>query len=125
MKKTRENLRRKFLISKTKVLKNYIVNSLLIMNEVSDLLVWGNNQSNLLSQATTKCIPNPIPLCLPFEISFICASEKHISFVTRDGKVYSYGINLDGRLGISTRNVDRVSFHEPIRVPIPGRVIKI
>jgi alpha-tubulin suppressor-like RCC1 family protein len=51
-----------------------------------------------------------MPLCLPYDIVSICASEKHISFVTREGDLFSYGSNLDGRLGVSTKLVSSVSF---------------
>lgn len=53
------------------------------MNEVSDLLVWGNNQLNLLSDSGQSCISDPVPLCLPYNIVSITASEKHISFITK------------------------------------------
>lgn len=51
----------------------------------SEFLVWGNNQSNLLSKSSSKCLSTPVPLSLPHEIVSICASEKHISLLTKDG----------------------------------------
>lgn len=44
------------------------------MSVSSDFLVWGNNQSSLLSKSSSKCLANPMPLSLPFEIVSICAS---------------------------------------------------
>lgn len=55
------------------------------MTESSDFLVWGNNQWGLLSKSTSKCLSTPMPLCLPYDIISVCASEKHISFVTKNG----------------------------------------
>ena len=53
------------------------------MSHISDFLVWGNNQSNILSRSASKCLSTPVPLSLPYEITAICASEKHISFLTK------------------------------------------
>ncbi len=71
-----------------------------------NLLVWGSNQANLLSNSSSKYITNPSHLSLPYHIVSICASEKHISFVTNHGILYSYGSNLDGRLGVSSKKVN-------------------
>lgn len=91
----------------------------------SEFLVWGNNQSSLLSKEAGNCIPAPTHLSISYQIVSLCASEKHVSFLTKDGSVFSYGINLDGRLGVSTRAVDKVSYDAPVKVPIKDRVIRI
>ncbi len=75
------------------------------MSAKSEFLVWGSNQSNLLSTSSTKSFNQPYPFHLPYDVISICASEKHVSFVTSNGSLYSYGSNLDGRLGVSTRTV--------------------
>lgn len=84
------------------------------MAHISDFLVWGNNQSNLLSKSASKCLSTPVPLSLPYEIVSVCASEKHISFITKEGQLFCFGSNLDGRLGVSTRSVDKALSSEPI-----------
>lgn len=65
-----------------------------------------------------------MPLSLPYNIVSICASEKHISFLTKEGLLYSYGSNLDGRLGVSTRSIDKTSFSEPIEIEVGSKVIR-
>ena len=75
------------------------------MSAKSEFLVWGSNQSNLLSSSSVKSFNQPHPFQLPYDVISICASEKHVSFVTSNGSLYSYGSNLDGRLGVSTRSV--------------------
>ena len=91
----------------------------------SEFLVWGNNQGNILARSGPKCLPTPSQLVIGFEIISLCASEKHISFLTKDGSVYSYGTNLDGRLGVSTKAVDKVSYDAPVKVPLKDKVIRI
>ena len=76
----------------------------------SEFLVWGSNQSNLLSNSHSKSFNKPHPFRLLFDVASVCASEKHVSFVTSNGSLYSYGSNLDGRLGVSTRSVHEASF---------------
>ena len=75
------------------------------MSGRSEFLVWGSNQSNLLSISSGKSFNKPFPFLLSYDVVSICASEKHVSFVTSNGSLYSYGSNLDGRLGVSTRAV--------------------
>ena len=75
------------------------------MSNRSEFLVWGSNQSNLLSLSSNKSYNRPHPLTINHEIASICASEKHVSFVTSSGSLYSYGSNLDGRLGLSTKTI--------------------
>lgn len=53
------------------------------------------------------------------------ASEKHISLIANDGKVYSYGSNLDGRLGIAGKTDLRVPLSHPALVKLPAKAIKI
>lgn len=72
----------------------------------TNIVVWGSNQGNLLSSSSAKFISTPQQISLPYNVVSICASEKHISFVTHDGSLYSYGSNLDGRLGVSTKAVN-------------------
>ena len=91
----------------------------------SDFLVWGNNQSCLLAKSSSKCLPTPTPLNIGYEVISMCSSEKHISFLTKEGFVFSYGVNLDGRLGVSTKSVDKVGYDAPVKVPIRERVIRI
>lgn len=95
------------------------------MIQRSDFLVWGNNQLNLLSKSASQCLSTPVPLSLPYAISSICASEKHISFLTTEGELFSYGANLDGRLGVSTRAVDKASFTEPVKVDVGCKIIRV
>ena len=91
----------------------------------TNLLVWGSNQANLLSVSSFKFITSPYKVTLPYNIVSICASEKHISFVTSDGALYSYGSNLDGRLGVSTKSVSETSYEQPIRVPLKSKVVRV
>ena len=96
-----------------------ITYTLIIMS--TNIIVWGSNQANLLSSSSAKFIPTPQQITLPYNILSICASEKHISFVTQDGSLYSYGSNLDGRLGVSTKAVSETTADHPVRVPLKGK----
>jgi alpha-tubulin suppressor-like RCC1 family protein len=95
------------------------------MSRESDFLVWGSNQHNLLSQLPTKYFNEPTALHLPYEIVSICASEKHVSFVTEDGGLYSYGSNIDGRLGVSSKVVKETGCLDPVKVQLPGKVTRV
>lgn len=90
-----------------------------------NLFVWGSNQGNLLSTSSHKFITTPTKLNLPYHILSICASEKHISFVTDDGSLYSYGSNLDGRLGVSTRAISETTYNDPVEVKLKAKVKRI
>lgn len=67
------------------------------------VLVWGNNQDNLLSSSHSQCLTKPEEVIIPYSITSVSTSEKHISFITSSGDVYSYGSNIDGRLGIGKK----------------------
>jgi len=68
------------------------------------LLVWGNNNENLLSPAPNQCLTRPEEIVINREVWKIAATEKHVSFLTLDGGLYSYGRNLDGRVGNAGRD---------------------
>lgn len=58
---------------------------------------------------------------MPHEIIDISASEKHVSYITSDGTLWSYGVNLDGRLGIGGKPDLKFAIHSPVQVKLPAR----
>lgn len=89
----------------------------------SKLAFWGSNQHNLLSPSNTKSFNRPQCLSLPFDIIDLSASEKHIAFITSDGSLYSYGVNIDGRLGVGGKADLKHSGQTPARVKLPARAV--
>jgi alpha-tubulin suppressor-like RCC1 family protein len=64
------------------------------------VIFWGSNQQNLLSSTSCKVYNRPQHLTTAYDIIDLSATEKSVAFITRDGSVYTYGINMDGRLGV-------------------------
>lgn len=93
------------------------------MNQ-TNILFWGNNQHSLLSPQPNKTFPKPSLNVIPHQVIDIAASEKHIAFVTQDGSLYTYGLNLDGRLGIGAKPDTYYNMSNPVKVKLPTSVIK-
>ncbi len=91
----------------------------------TSILFWGNNQHGLLAPNSTKTFPLPQQTTLPYDITDLSASEKHIVFITQDGSLWSYGLNLDGRLGIGAKADTRCPSNNPARVKLNSAAIKI
>lgn len=91
----------------------------------SKLAFWGSNQHNLLSSASNKSFNRPQCLATPFDITDLSASEKHIAFITADGSLYSYGVNIDGRLGVGGKADLKYSGQAPAKVKLPARAVRV
>jgi hypothetical protein len=53
------------------------------------------------------------------------ATEKHVSFITASGDVYSYGANTDGRLGVGAKDGFTCHYRNPVKVPLEGKAKQI
>jgi alpha-tubulin suppressor-like RCC1 family protein len=91
----------------------------------TNVLFWGNNQHSLLSPLPNKTFPRPSQASIPYQVVDLAASEKHIAFVTQDGSLYTYGLNLDGRLGIGGKPDARFSISNPAKVKLSAPVFKV
>ena len=91
----------------------------------TNILFWGNNQHGLLSPTPSKSLSRPQCLSLPYPISDLSASEKHITFLTTDGSLFAYGLNLDGRFGTGHKPDQQCSLNNPLKVNLPGQCIKV
>jgi alpha-tubulin suppressor-like RCC1 family protein len=91
----------------------------------SKIVCWGSNQHNILSLGSAKVFSSLQTYSVQFDIIEISASEKHVSFITSNGAVYSYGLNLDGRLGVGGKSDLKYTFQNPIRVQLSDRAIRI
>jgi alpha-tubulin suppressor-like RCC1 family protein len=91
----------------------------------STVFFWGNNQHNLLSSNPTKTFSRPQCIPIPHNILDISSSEKHISFITQDGTLWSFGLNLDGRLGIGGKPDLKCGLTNPLKVKLNSRAIKV
>jgi alpha-tubulin suppressor-like RCC1 family protein len=91
----------------------------------SNLLFWGNNQHSLLAPLQNKTFPSPQISSLPFSIKEISASEKHICFITHDGSLYTYGLNLDGRLGVGAKPDLKCNSSSPFKVKLSAPAAKV
>ena len=89
------------------------------------VVFWGSNQHGLLSAGPQKSFNAPQTSAFPHSILALSASEKHISFITTDGQVYSYGVNLDGRLGVGGKPDLKHSLNNPARVKLVAPAIRI
>lgn len=94
------------------------------MNQ-TNLLFWGNNQHSLLAPQSQKAFNRPQNTVLPHNVTDLSASEKHITFITSDGSLYTYGLNLDGRLGIGAKPDVRCSAASPFKVKLPASAVKV
>lgn len=93
----------------------------------TNIIFWGNNQHGLLTSLTSKTFPRPSSNSIPFQINDFAASEKHIAFITNDGTLYTYGLNLDGRLGIGAKPDAHYSINNPakVKLPSPSPAVKV
>ena len=91
----------------------------------TNLLFWGNNQHSLLSPQPHKTYPAPQHTSLPYSLTDLSASEKHVCFITQDGSLYSYGLNLDGRLGIGAKPDVRCNSNNPFKVKLSTSAVRV
>ena len=89
------------------------------------LLLWGSNQHNLLSSSNHKSLNRPHQTNLLHDIQDISVSEKHIAFITQDGSLYSYGLNLDGRLGIGAKPDLKLGINSAAKIKLNARAVKV
>ncbi len=89
------------------------------------LFFWGNNQHNLLSPNPSKTFHRPQRLALSQDLIDISASEKHINFISQDGTLWAFGLNLDGRLGIGSKPDFKSSITNPVKVKLPAKAIRV
>ena len=89
------------------------------------VVFWGSNQHGLLSGGPQKSFNTPQQASFPHQILTLSASEKHISFITLDGAVYSYGVNLDGRLGVGGKPDLKHTLSNPAKVKLPAPAIRL
>jgi hypothetical protein len=55
----------------------------------------------------------------------ITATEKHVSFITVTGDVYSYGANTDGRLGVGAKDGFTCYYRNPVKVGLEAKAKEI
>lgn len=91
----------------------------------SVVFFWGSNQHNLLSPSPSKSFHRPQRLSIPHDIVDISSSEKHITFITQDGTLWSVGLNLDGRLGTGAKTDFKCSLSNPIKVKLISRAVRV
>jgi alpha-tubulin suppressor-like RCC1 family protein len=86
---------------------------------------WGSNQNNLLSPNPNKSYNKPQQELLTQDVEDISASEKHVCYITTDGTLWSYGVNLDGRLGVAGKPDLKYSFLSPCKVKLAAKALKV
>lgn len=91
----------------------------------TNLLYWGNNQHSLLTPLPGKTFPSPQLTSLPHNLIDLSASEKHICFITHDGSLFTYGLNLDGRLGVGAKPDTRCTSTNPFKVKLTAPASKV
>ena len=91
----------------------------------TNVLFWGNNQHSLLTSLPNKTFSSPQLTTLPHSLNDISTSEKHICFITQDGSLYSYGLNLDGRLGVGAKPDVKCTSNNPFKVKLSSPAIKV
>jgi hypothetical protein len=79
------------------------------------LYIWGENADGELGLGDTEDKPNPEELLIPadFPIVFIAASSYHSMVLTKDGSLWVWGRNTDGRLGLS----EKMNRKKPVLFP--------
>jgi len=97
-------------------------------DEYSEVYVWGSNhhgQLGLEERSIGKSHSTPRVLTLNFIIKEISCGEDHAALVTTRGHVYTIGSNAEGRLGIGSRSIDRVSHPTLIESLLSNKCMKI
>jgi alpha-tubulin suppressor-like RCC1 family protein len=91
----------------------------------TNLLFWGNNQHSLLAPLQPNTIPRPQRTPIPIAVAELAASEKHIAILTPDGVLLTYGLNLDGRLGVAAKPDARYTLSSPCTVKLPAPAVRV
>ncbi|CAG2104632.1 unnamed protein product [Medioppia subpectinata] len=86
------------------------------------VMTCGDHESGCLGRIDTiPCFtPKLVDTLLSADVSCIGCGPNHVSVVTGDGKAYSWGSNIDGRLGIDSH---MTSVELPTSVVFPDEVI--
>ena len=95
------------------------------MIQATTILFWGNNQNGLLAPLPNKTFSRPQKTSIPHQVVDLSASEKHITFITHEGSLWSYGLNLDGRLGIGGRPDMSCPITSPLKIKLPSPALKV
>ena len=101
----------------------------LVRTSTGQLFAFGTNDVGQLGIATnsvtTVADPSPSLVSLPGatgSVADIAAGANFSLVVTTTGQLYSFGINYDGELGISTNAGTQAANPAPARVSLPGEV---
>eukprot|EP00347_Sterkiella_histriomuscorum_P019039 403343200 len=81
------------------------------------LYVWGSNKFGQLGIGEKhhgEFIEKPQKYKFPFKILHIACGQDHTVFLTNQGSVYSMGSNIEGQLGLGTRQI--VQKNSPVLV---------
>ncbi|XP_054159711.1 serine/threonine-protein kinase Nek8-like [Oppia nitens] len=70
------------------------------------VMTCGDNQNRCLGRNETvpSFTPKLVDTLLSADVSTVSCGTNHVSIVTGDGKAYSWGYNIDGRLGVNLHN---------------------
>jgi len=80
------------------------------------LYSWRNNDLDEIDDSTS-CLETPTKVVLDEPVSMIVVGEYHTLILTVTGRVYSYGHNDHGQLGIGNK---REVVESPAHVPLPS-----
>ncbi|MQY10208.1 hypothetical protein SRB5_03150 [Streptomyces sp. RB5] len=84
------------------------------------LFAWGSNWAGQLGVGDTNDRLTPVELTLPGDVTVttIAAGAEHSLAVASDGRLFAWGSNWTGQLGVG----DETSRDTPVEVPLPGDV---
>lgn len=101
----------------------------LVLTSSGQLYAFGFNTDGELGSSTNNSTanpnPTPTPVTLPGDagtVTAIAAGEFHSLAVTSSGKLFSFGLNVDGELGVSTNAGTGSPNPTPVQVPLGGPV---
>ncbi len=88
------------------------------------VMTCGDKESGCLGRSDTiSCFtPKLVDALLSADVACVSCGPNHVSVVTGDGKAFSWGSNIDGRLGIDQQDIN-VDIPTTVRFP-DGVIIK-
>ncbi|MEJ5255933.1 MAG: hypothetical protein WHS89_11325 [Acidimicrobiales bacterium] len=92
------------------------------LKDDGSLWAWGNNRSGALALGSTSpeppalidSDPHPTPVQIPGSWSAVAAGGRrstHVLAITADGRLFAWGQNCRGQLGLGTAPVDGTDWH--------------
>lgn len=97
----------------------------LALTDAGAVLSWGYNVSGALGDGTTETRLSPVFVPLPAPAVAVSAARNgHALALLADGRVFAWGTNFYGQLGLGT-DTDRELLPQAVIAPLPASIVAI